>query len=200
MSVSYKRYLEIKNKYCIAYFGVFNEFIFQLIHLIPILEEQFPELDLYIACKNELISNSDKLIPLSKLKKHEYAVYHELKFNNIDHPIENWINESNIKIHPKKNVPEIACGRCIIVSENLPPVKSLTKEEVLKIEKYVKTQGFVIVPNETANVDWVIGVESEMLCKTANKGIKTTLIPSGLGTNFLKKIYPSLEVLDITSI
>lgn len=200
MSVSYKRYLEIKNRYCIAYFGVFNEFIFQLIHLIPILEEQFPELELYIACKDELISNSNKLIRLSKLNKKEYSVYHELKFNNIDHPVENFINESNIQILTKKNIPTLAYGTCAITTKNLPPVRSLTKEDITKIERFVKNKGFTIVSEENENIDWIIGVENEILCKAANKGIKTTLIPSGLGTNFLKKIYPSLEVLYITSI
>jgi len=53
MTILYPKYLEIKNKYCICYSGVFNEFILQLAYLTNIIQEKF-QIELYICCKDEL--------------------------------------------------------------------------------------------------------------------------------------------------
>lgn len=199
MTVSYNNYLSVKNKYCVGYFGVFNEFVLQLIHLLPVIEKQLPGIDLYIAGKNEIstVIQHPKLVLEKNLNKKSYAFYRELKFDNIDHPVEAFIEESGLNITVKKEIVVPVSKKCVLITSNLPPVKSLDKSKIEKIKSFAMREGFDV--EENGNLDeagWVIGVESEKLCLAAMKGIKTSLVPSGLGTSLLEKMFKNLERLE----
>lgn len=182
-----------------GYFGVFNEFVLQLIHLLPVIEKQLPGVDLYIAGKNEMsdVIQHPKLVLEKDLNKKSYAFYRELKFNNIEHPIEAFVEESGINVTVKKEKVEPTSKKCVLVTSNLPPVKSLDKQKIETIKSFVMRQGFHVEENGTLDeAGWVIGVESEKLCLAAMKGIKVSLVPSGLGTTLLEKMFKNLERLE----
>ena len=85
-------YSEIKNRYCIAYFGPMAEYIIQLNALRPIIEKQFPRLELYLAIRNELlylIEDRRKTILKSEIPnfKDKIAYIREIKSDFYTHPI-----------------------------------------------------------------------------------------------------------------
>jgi len=205
MTIPYENYLEIKDKYCITYYGVFNEFILQLIYLKPAIEQEFPGVKLYISCKDELFNRlevSTDVIPFSKFAKHEYSYVRDLSFDNINHPILGIINESKMNLKglvPHRN--NIKTNKCIILSKGVGHVKSLTDDEVQIVIEKVRLAGFDPKINE--NIDdagWVIGVECEDLYKSAIKGIKTTLIPTGFGKKLFETLFPNQEIYSIKNI
>jgi len=40
-----------------------------------------------------------------------------------------------------------------------------------------------------------MGVESDLLLKALESGIETRLLPTGLGTNIYKKMFPNMKIL-----
>lgn len=84
----YPKYLEIRNKCCIAFYGPF-EFLKELIEILPQLENKFPELEITIACRDEFYPkfNSPKIIPRSQCLRVLYGYFHELTYNMIDNPV-----------------------------------------------------------------------------------------------------------------
>ena len=42
---------------------------------------------------------------------------------------------------------------------------------------------------------WVIGVEGAPIFEAASRGIKTSLVPTGMGTNLYSKLFPNGEIL-----
>jgi len=46
---------------------------------------------------------------------------------------------------------------------------------------------------------WIIGVESLKLYQGAIQGIKSTLIPTGVGTSLFKKLFPYSSILKLNA-
>lgn len=94
----------MRNKYCVAYYGPYNEFIWQLIYLKPIIEKQLPDLQLYISCKDEMKAylDADYIISQSDLTNHLFVYIRKLTFDNVNHPIESFIKESKIALTSKE--------------------------------------------------------------------------------------------------
>lgn len=192
MSIAYPDYLKIKNKYCVGYFGVFDEFILQLLHLRSAIEAAFPELELYIACKNELT------LPgvVHNVNKYEYAHFRELTFNNINHPIFDFFKETEIK------APEISpaekTNRCVILTKGIAPIISLSEAQVKKATNLAQLKGFnVEIDEDITGAGLVIGVECFNFYKAALKGIRCSLVPTGFGTEFFRMLVPNGEILSI---
>lgn len=196
-------YAKIKNRYCICYFGPCNEYIVQLLYLRPHVEAVLPGLDLYIGCQDSLhnfAKHYDKILLQNEIndKKREFAYIRVVKCNMVDHPIENILKESNIE-YPSPVIPHKSsnCTKCIIYPKGNLPTRSLTNETLDKLIPYCTSKGYQVqIEGNIDEADWVVGVENEQLFLAGFKGIKTSLIPTGVGTNFYQKLFKG-EILTI---
>ena len=58
-------------------------------------------------------------------------------------------------------------------------------------------QGYQVqIEGEMNGAGWVIGVENEYLFQAVFQGIKTSLVPTGIGTEFYKSLSDG-EIIDI---
>ena len=202
MTILYKRYLEIKNKCCVYYFGLFNEFALQLIYLRPAIEKELPGLELYIACKNELktiIGNPSRVVFKEDFKDYHYAHCQELKFNQVHHPVMKLLEDSAITLDKiYENNFDSSSKKCTIITKNFAPFGALTDAQIEKATYIAETEGYTVeLDSDWRNAGWVVGVESSSLYLAAMQGIRCSLIPTGLGTKLFKKMFPTKEILDI---
>ena len=198
MPIDYNHYLKVKDNYCVCYYGVFNEFILQLIYLRPAIEQELPGIQLYISCKDELnYQDSDRIVPQSKLDKHRFAYIKSLQFDNISHPVESFLSESNITLKYLNPPKPIATNkRCVLLTRGLGAVASMSSEQMNAAKRIAESQGYYVeVDERIENAGWVMGVECEALYKAAIDGKRVALVPTGFGTKFFQKIFPNAEIL-----
>jgi hypothetical protein len=70
----------------------------------------------------------------------------------------------------------------------------LTSIQVNKAKEYAQKAGYTL-SNDPFNAGWVIGVENYPLFLAASRGLKTSLIPTGLGTDLYKTMFVRGEIL-----
>lgn len=132
------------------------------------------------------------------MKKDNFSYIREIQSNSSVHPIEELILESNIPIQPipVKNQEAEHSKQCSLMPFGNHPVKSLSHNQILEIEKFVANKGYELKINKDfENSSWIIGVESLELYNSAISGKRTTLIETGLGANLFKKLFPDTEIL-----
>lgn len=96
-TIPYNDYVKLKNKYCVQYYGVEEHFLIQLIKLKSKIKLKYPEIDLYISCKDEFHQKYiNDTIPKSKTFNNQYAYVRKITYNNVSNPIELFAKESNI--------------------------------------------------------------------------------------------------------
>lgn len=168
--------------------------------LRPKLEEFFSGLNIHICCKDEDIEflGTENSITMSnfRLMKNKFAHVYEFLTSSETHPIEELLKECEITNY-SINVPtlNLQTNKCKIISQGSYPTKNLTSNQINKLQNMAITKGYEITDNLN-EANWVIGVESVDLFESAYKGIKTTLIKTGLGHNLYQKMFPNGEVLD----
>lgn len=97
MSIPYNIYVKVKNKYCIQYYGVEELFLQQLIKLKSLIKTKYPDVDVYISCKDEFYEKyKNDTISKSQTNTNEYAYIRNLTYNNVDNPVVALAIESNI--------------------------------------------------------------------------------------------------------
>lgn len=103
------KYVRIKDKYCVAYFGTCDEYVDQLLAARPHIAKELPGIQVYIACRDEVFAkhkNQEGMLSFSQLKveKSNFPYVRELK----DRPgniVEDFLKESNIFVpHPRRTV------------------------------------------------------------------------------------------------
>lgn len=200
--IKFTDYAKIANNYCVCYFGQSDEYLIQLKNLKPILEKEFVNLTIYIGCKDDKIhvfNGQDHILKLSELKirKNDFAHISELKFDGLNHPVEQFVLSSGIKNYSVPNQKTIKTTKCVIVTKGSHPTKPLEESKIDKIKKFVTAQGMLYEINtNVCNAGMVIGVESFGVCEAASIGIETYLIPTGVGTNLYKKMFPNIKVIN----
>jgi len=115
-----------------------------------------------------------------------------------NHPIEELLKESNIPKLLLKTEQKKGGNICSIYPYGASPTRSLNKEQIEKVEKYVVSKNMQPVINGNLDLTtWAIGVENEFTALAPTQGIKTTLIPTGIGENLYKSLYCNLDVFKI---
>lgn len=201
--ISFTEYAKIANHYCVCYFGPSDEYLIQLRLLKPILEKEFPELNLYIGCKDDKIhflNGCDQVLKLTELRsrKTEFAHISEIKFNGQTHPIEDFVVGANIANFALSIPVMEKTYKCVIVTKGAFPTKPLEQHKIDKLKKIADSQ----------NMDWeidgnitgaglVMGVESVALYEAASQGIETGLVPTGVGTKFYKHLFPNGKIINV---
>lgn len=205
MALTIPHYAKIKDNYCIAYFGYNNEYLIQLKLLRPIIEKELPGIKVYLACKKDsmyLLQNEERILDRETLidtKYNQFAYVREINCDMLLHPIEELLQESDLPCGPIHIETKITNGRkCVLLTNGILPTKSLTSEKIKSAIHFIQTKGFNVILNEDiSDADWVVGVENEKLYQSAALGKKTTLIPTGLGTNIFKNMFPNSEILSL---
>lgn len=221
MSFAFPQYVKIKDNYCCCYLGNTAEYIVQLKLLRPHIEKQLPGLHVYIACKDNfyyLIEDEPRTVRSSEMKdlKHLFAYVRNISFVKA-HPILSFIQESQLEI-PVIATPTITKGTALICPEGILPTQSLTLKNVEMLKQKVKSLGYdpIVIGSDihaTLLIDlrpygkekleyiksaaMVIGVENEYLFLAGGMGKDTTLIPTGLGAELYKKMFPENKILKI---
>jgi len=165
------------------------------------MEKTFPGIKVYIGCHDNafyLLQNEDRIIKKSELKdkKHQFAYVRELVCDMKCHPIEEFMLESDIPCGPivEKHVTKL--DKCVLLTNGIIPVKTLTGEQIKSAINYIRSKGCEPRLNDSIeDAGWVIGVECDQLYQAGAEGKMTTLIPTGLGENLYKKMFPSGEIL-----
>lgn len=205
MTIPLKKYLKIKNNYCISYYGPNKEYITQLKLLRPLIEKEFPELNLYICVnKNNLYVLKGEKNFFSKedlvTRKKDISYIREIKSEIKFHAIENLLEESKIEIKPiLKTVKNNNHGKAGIITKGVFPNRPLNSTQIIKAENFIKEKKCVPLLNPEINdkLDFIIGVENEITYEIAALGVKTYLVPTGNGENLFLKMFPSNEILNL---
>lgn len=167
------------------------------------MEAKFPGVKVFLACKDSylyLLQGEQRIVGEAQLKanKNEYAYIRELTCDMKSHPVEAFMNESEIPCGPIiEKLHENYHSPVLIFSEALSPTRSLTPAQVEKVVEFTKGKGGNLVKiNPKNNFDgrWAIGVECEELFRAGAMGLRVTLIPTGFGENLFKKMFPSGEI------
>lgn len=200
--ISFEQYSKICNNYGICYFGYADEYLLLLKLVRPILESNFPNLNIFIGSRDEAshyLADAKNTLKVSelKIKRPYFAHIRELQFDGYTHPIEDLLNEGNIRFTPlhfenQENISNI----CSIITSSCFPTKDLNQDQIDAAKLYARSQGFD--PQLNADVcksGMVIGVESVPLVEALILGKRTLLIPTGVGENIFKKIFANIEIL-----
>lgn len=217
MPIHFPHYVQIKDKYCCYYLGNSPEYVVALRLLKPQIEEQLPGLKLCIGCLEcfKYLLEDEKDVTFNVNKK-EFAYVREIRNNSLKHSILSLMEESNLKINPVSKINSKKGGLCLICPEGIEPTKPMTQSDIATWKEKAIQLGYApivvgsdvhhslsisIRPNgnekfkylEEAN--WLIGVENEYILLGATKGIKTTLIKTGIGHTLFKQLAPGIEVV-----
>lgn len=90
--IAFSQYARIKDNYCIGYFGPSEPLLLQLRDIRPFLEHSFPNIKIYIACRDQsahVLKGCDRIIKMSDLKskRDDFGQLSELAFDGKNHPI-----------------------------------------------------------------------------------------------------------------
>lgn len=131
-----------------------------------------------------------------RLIKNKFAHIYEFLTGGQTHPIEEMLKDCGITEYSIP-VPEIEpTSKCVIIPHGCYPTNNLTKDQISKIKNMAICKQYQIGEG-LEGAGWVIGVESVDLFEAAAKGIKTTLVKTGLGTNLYRNMFPHGEVISI---
>lgn len=222
MSIALTHYAKVRNHYCLSYSGRLPDYVVLLRTIRPHLRTAYPELRLFISCRDELMylmESEEDVIPYSTLhdRKYEFAYIREISTSvNPPHSILSLIEESipGFKSGP---VESKTSGRwCLVCPDGGLPTKGFPNSQ--KLKSYAEAKGYRAIvlgsdlhPGSAAvdsrpgqdklayllDADWVIGVENEYLFEAVRRNIKTTLVPTGIGTNLYKLLCPHGEIMTL---
>lgn len=198
MAISIIHYSKIKDNYCIAYFGHTKEYLLQLNYLRSQIEEKYPNLKLFICCRDEYVDflpKNDQIFSRTNLKNYKKNLAHifELECNFQEHPIEKIVKECNLEIKPVEILPNPS-KNCAFFPTGLFPTKSCPN--VQDIKNKITNLGYNICFD---NPGLVVGVENDNFYQLALAGVPSILLDTGIGTNFYKKLVSTPIIWQTTS-
>lgn len=194
----FPKYAAVKDKFCISYFGNANEYLVQLRLLRPQLERAFPELKIYLSCKDDayyLLKGEGRIVLKSQLYEKDFGYIRNLVSNLRSHPVEDLFLESGLEIEPVQTKRHGENGGVTIYPQGIVPTKGMSLDQIAAAAKLAMNEGYKIV--EPGYGFWAIGVENEQLFLAASKGYRTSLVPRGVGTNLYQKMFPNGEILSL---
>lgn len=183
------------------YVGNCNEYLIQLKLIRPSIEKIYNGIQIYLVCKDEafyLLQDTPNALKKSEYVKTDYAYTRELSCDMQNHPVEILLRESNIPKLLFQNEQKKGGSVCCIYPFGSAPTKSLNKEQIEKIKNYASSKNMCpVIEGNLDSAAWVIGVENEFTALAPLKGIKTTLVPTGIGENLYKSLYRNLDIFRI---
>lgn len=97
MTLPYKEYIKVQNKYCIQYLGVEEEFVKQLIDLKQKLIQKYKDVEFTISCRHEFhLKYPKNTISEHATNKNDFGYLRNLTYDNINNPIKELEKECNL--------------------------------------------------------------------------------------------------------
>lgn len=202
MNLSLPRYREVKDKYCVGYFGPCNEYITLLLGLRKQIEEQLPGLQLYIGCKDDLCTG-DRTVPESAVRQMtrepwgtHFGHIREIRCDMVHHPVEQFLQESKITVTPAERQQDPGNRVVYLVTQGTAPTRPIDPKHAQGLANFYRGEGYVVKtegPMHDAGI--VCGVESVALWSAALAGKDCVLVSTGLGTDFFRVICPWGQVI-----
>jgi len=201
-----KKYKLVKDNYCICYYGINKEYIVQLRLLRPFIEKQFEGLSIYICCSDDsmyLLREQKNVFAKSRINelRDRVSYIRTLEDSTDSHPVEDLLKESGI-LCPALKIPsrEIRSKKCALLTNGVGPVRSLTGKQISLIVNKFEKEGFRVIINPKIeeiieDFEVVVGVESVALYESACRGLRTCLVPTGIGKNLFDSMFPSNEAI-----
>lgn len=200
--IEFSKYAKIKDHYCICYFGYSDEYLVQLRLLKPVIERHLPGLKLFLGCKDEkwpILGEFEAILRVSELKSRrvEFAHIWELKFDGEVHPVEKLLSEAGIThCSVRHDLNPEHTQKAVIVTQGSYPTKPLEMRQIELLKRKLQEEGFFVeVDTDYKDAGVVAGVESVPLFEAAASGVRTILVPTGVGTRLYKLMFPNGEVL-----
>lgn len=202
MNLHLPRYREVKDKYCVCYFGPCNEYITLLLGLRKQVEDQLPGLQLYIGCKENLCGY-EKTVPepaIIQMTREPWGTsfghIREIRCNMVNHPVEQFFKESQIDIKPAEHKPDPGNRVVYLCPNGTSPTRSLTEQHAASLANWYTEAGYIVRKDGPLHdVGLVVGVESVQLWSAALAGKDCVLCDSGLGTALFRVICPWGQVI-----
>lgn len=203
MGILYNNYIKVKNRYCIKYFGVFDEFLFQLIYLRPAIERELIGTKIHFCCEDRLaekLQRIPRIVYRSDFSKNDYGYVRTLNFDYKKHPILELIEESDLKLNHLPSMPPLKKfnKKALIISKDSNGKVKLEEKLINKLKENL-TNCELQVEIDVENIDdfgTIIGVESANLYLGAMKGINTTLISENFGDKLFKLMFSKFKILN----
>lgn len=194
-------YAKVKDNACITYVGPNIEYLIQLSSLYPYIEKSMYGLNIDIFGRDAFCDILPfNIKPISSFVKTNYA-YVKILSGSSDHPVVNFLNDCQISYgQPHYLYNDARDSRlCIVAPNALLPSKSLNTSQMNKAIEYAERNGYMTkISNELKDIrgaGWVIGPENGLLFLGGVYGLKTSLIPNGLGEKLYKTMFPQGEIL-----
>jgi hypothetical protein len=205
MNLHLPRYREVKDRYCVCYFGPCDEYITLLCGLRKIIEANLPGLQLYVGCRDHLYG-SENTVPESAVIKMirepwgtAFGHIREIRCDLSNHPVEKFLSESGLLLGPASPYEPQMGNRVLSLNPNgVSPTRSLTETQTAKVIAKYKEEGWEV----RINYPWqeaglVVGVENTPLWSAAIAGKPVTLCETGLGTALFRVIASWGEVISV---
>ena len=201
--MKFTHYSKVKDKYCIAYGGHCSEYLVQLRLLRPLLEKEFPGVDIYLSGRDDflhLLHGEKYVIPYSKVKdrKREFGYLRELVTGK-GHPVLQFLQESGINDPVSVPTSPNHNKLCVLTTTAIPPTKPISEGQIAQLRSDAIYSGYQVLvdpePSVLESAGWVIGVENPILFEAAGLGIRTTLVTTGIGEKLYKLMFPKGEIM-----
>lgn len=103
MPARFPHYTKIKDRYCIAYFGNEAKFVEQLKVARPLIEAEFPGLEIHLSCRDtlfHLLLDEPNRVPESQIRdnRYQYAYVRVISYNMKTSPVIELLKESGIDV------------------------------------------------------------------------------------------------------
>lgn len=177
--IPFHEYIKIKDNICISYHGSSKEYLVLLDIIKPFMEKKLKGLKIFLNHQEDEFS------------KTSFIFKKEIKFDGHHHPIEQLINELEIKDFIINET--VATTKAVVITKGNYPTKPLESHKINALKTRLK-EFDVEIDTNINNAGIVAGVESAELFEAASKGIKTILVPTGIGTQLYKQLFPKGEV------
>ena len=202
MNLHLPRYREVKDKYCVGYFGPCNEYITLLLGLRKQAEEQLPGLHLYIGCKDALCTG-ERTVPESaiiQMTREPWGTHfghiREIRCDMVHHPVEQFFKESNIAIKPAERQSAEGNRIVYIAPNGIAPTRSISEQHLASLINWYKEAGYIVKQDgPIQDAGTVVGVENVQLWSAALAGKDCVLVNTGLGADFFRVICPWGQVI-----
>jgi hypothetical protein len=204
MSFPLPQYATIKNDLCLYYAGFLHEHVLQLKMLRPMIERQLPGINIHLCVRDSaeyLVKDEPRIVLASQFHENRknFAYIKNIVSDPATHPIWQMITESSLAIDPVPQKESDRSKLCLITSKGSAQTGSLTNLEIQKLRSKLVSRGFQVeLDCWVAGAGMVAGVESEYLYRGLECGMKTALIPTGLGTGlYLALAGDAAEIIEV---
>ena len=165
---------------------------------MPTLKTHFPELNIYIGCKDDkthLLKEYTNVLKLTeiKIRRNDFAYVTEIKFNGKTHPIEDFLINAKITNFGISTIEKPKTIKNVIITKGTHPTVPLDIQKIDKLKRLAS--GTCEIDGNITGAGFVAGVESVELCEAAANGIETILVPTGMGVRLYKTLFPKIKVL-----